>query len=47
MSEEKNDLERQIESEFLEEAQDIMNNLEILRENLRSNFNDADMANFT
>lgn len=44
MVDDKNDLERQIENEFLEEAQDIMNNLEILRENLRSNFNESDMA---
>ncbi|SCA58060.1 putative two-component transcriptional response regulator (CheY family) [Candidatus Terasakiella magnetica] len=46
MAHDKSDLELQVESEFLEEARDIMNNLEIQRENLRSNFNDDDMAKF-
>jgi CheY-like chemotaxis protein len=46
MSDKKNALELQVESEFLEEAQDIMNNLEILRENLRSNYNEDDMLKF-
>lgn len=44
MTDQKNELERQIESEFLEEARDIMNTLEILRENLRSNFDESEMA---
>lgn len=44
MCADKNLLEQQIESEFLEEARDIMNILEVLRENLCSNFNDEEMA---
>lgn len=44
MSDAKNQLELQIESEFLEEARDIMNQLEILRENLRSHFSDDEMT---
>ena len=44
MSDDKSTLEIQVENEFLEEARDIMNTLEILRENLRSNYNDDDMA---
>ena len=44
MTDRKNHLELQIESEFLEEAQDIMNQLEILRENLRSHFNTEELA---
>lgn len=46
MSQTKNALEIQVENEFLEEAQDIMNNLEILRENLRSDYNDDTMMQF-
>jgi CheY-like chemotaxis protein len=44
MSSKKSDLELQVENEFLEEARDIMNQLEVQRENLRSNFNADDLA---
>lgn len=44
MAGKKSDLEIQVENEFLEEARDIMNQLEVQRENLRSNFNSDDMA---
>ncbi|WP_135078679.1 DNA-binding response regulator [Terasakiella sp. SH-1] len=44
MAHDKTELELQVESEFLEEARDIMNSLEIQRENLRSNYNDDDMG---
>lgn len=40
----KSDLEIQVENEFLEEARDIMNQLEIQRENLRSNFSEEEMT---
>lgn len=44
MPSDKNHLEQQIESEFLEEAQDIMNTLEIQRSNLCTDYNQDDMA---
>ncbi len=43
MAMDKSELELQVESEFLEEARDILNTLEILRENLRTHFNDEEM----